>query len=125
MGRAIGLLGVLIALAIGAYIYTQQAKSVSKEAGNPRATIDVVGVKMDLNNLAQAERRYNAREGHYASIDQLRSAGDISMASDHRGPYAYSANTSDNGFTITASYSGPANPEAPQSLSIDENMQIH
>lgn len=125
MGRAIGLLGVLIALAIGAYIYTQQAKSVSKEAGNPRATIDLVGVKMDLNNLAQAERRYNAREGHYASIDQLRSAGDISMASDHRGPYAYSASTNDNGFTITASYSGPANPEAPQSLSIDENMQVH
>ena len=97
MGRAIGLLGVLIALAIGAYLYTQQAKSVSKEAGNPRATIDVVGVKMDLNNLAQAERRYNAREGHYASIDQLRSAGDITMASDHRGPYTYSATSSDNG----------------------------
>ena len=125
MGRAIGMLGVLIALAIGAYLYTQQAKSVSKEAGNPRATIDLVGVKMDLNNLAQAERRYNAREGHYASMDQLRSGGDIGMASDHRGPYRYSASTSDNGFAITANYSGPANPDAPQSLSIDENMQIH
>ena len=125
MGRSIGMIGVLITLAIGAYIYTQQAKSVSKEAGNPRATIDLVGVKMDLNNQAQAERRYNAREGHYASIDQLRSAGDISMASDHRGPYSYSASTSDNSFTITASYSGPPNSDAPQGLSIDENMQIH
>ena len=125
MGRTIGMLGVLIALAIGAYIYMQQAKSASTEAGNPRATIDVVGVKMDLNNLAQAERRYNAREGHYASLDQLRSAGDVTMAGDHRGPYAYSVSTSDNGFTITASYSGPPNPEAPQSLSIDENLQIH
>ncbi|HEV2112851.1 MAG TPA: hypothetical protein VGR50_01805 [Terriglobales bacterium] len=125
MGRAIGLLGVLIALAIGAYIYMQQAQSAGKEAGNPRATIDLVGVKMDLNNLAQAERRYQAREGHYATIDQLRSANDISMARDNRGPYTYSASASDTTFTITATYGGPANPDAPQSLSIDENMQIH
>lgn len=125
MGRAIGLLGVLIALAIGAYIYTQQAKSVGKEAGNPRATIDLVGVKMDLNNLAQAERRYQAREGHYGTLDQLRSGGDISMAGDHRGPYTYSASASDTSFTVTATYSGPPNPDAPQSLSIDENMQMH
>lgn len=125
MGRAIGLLGVLIALAIGAYLYTKSAKSSGKEAGNPRATIDVVGVKMDLNNLAQAERRYQTREGHYGTIDQLRSAGDISMARDNRGPYTYSASPGDTSFTITATYTGPPNSDVPASLTIDENMQIH
>ena len=125
MGRAIGLLGILIALAIGAYIYTQQAQIGGKEAGNPRATIDVVGVKMDLNNLAQAERRYQAHAGRFGTIDEMRSAGDISMARDNRGPYTYSASASDTSFTITATYGGPANPDAPASLSIDENMQIH
>ena|SRR5579864_1617243 len=125
MARVIGLMGVLLVLAIGAYLYVQQAQSAGKEAGNPRATVDLVGVKMDLDNLAQAEQRYQAREGHYATLDQLRSGGDISMASDHRGPYSYSASPGDNGFTITATYSGPPNPDAPQSLNIDENMQIH
>jgi len=42
--RVLGLIGLLIALVIGGYIYMQQAKSASKEAGNPRATVDVAGV---------------------------------------------------------------------------------
>lgn len=117
-------MGLLIALAIGGYIYMQQAKSVSKEAGNPRATVDVVGVRMDLVNMAQAERGYYAREGHYASLDDLRSSGDLMVRNDHRGFYAYSANYTDSGFTITATYSGPPNSEAPASLSVDQNMQV-
>jgi len=125
MGRAIGLLGVVIALCVGAWYYMQSAKSSGGEAGNPRATIDTVGVKMDLNNLAQAEKRYYARENKYASLAELRSAGDISMLSDHRGPYSYSISTSDSGFVVTATYSGPPNPEAPPSLSVDQDMQMH
>ena len=124
MPRVLGLIGLLIALVIGGYIYMQEAKSASKEAGNPRATVDVAGVKMDLISMAQAERGYYAREGHYASLDDLRSSGDLLVRSDRRGFYSYSANYTDSGFTITASYSGPPNGEAPQSLSVDENLQV-
>ena len=118
-------MGLLIAVAIGAYLYTQQAKSASREAGNPKATVDVVGVRMDLVNMAQAERSYYAREAHYASLNDLRASGDLLVHNDHRGFYSYSADYSDSGFNITASYSGPPNPEAPAAISIDQEMQVH
>jgi hypothetical protein len=123
MSRALGLIGVLIAAAIGFYLYTRQAQSVSQGTANPRATIDVAGVKNDLIALANAERRYFASEARYASIDELRSHGDISMPANGRGPFTYSAEVSDSGFRIVANYNGPPRPET-QNFSIDETMQI-
>jgi hypothetical protein len=130
MSRALGFVGLLIVLGLGAYIYMRQAQSVTPGGGaagstaTPRSTIDVVGVKNDLNALASAERRHFAADGKYVSIDELRSNGDISMPTDHRGPYSYSAETSDTGFRITATYSGPPNAGVPNTLSIDETMQL-
>jgi len=129
MSRALGFIGLLIVLGIGAYIYMRQTQAVTPGGGaggtaTPRSTIDVVGVKNDLIALANAERRHFASEGKYVSIDELRSSGDISMPTNHRGPYNYEAVTSDTSFRITATYSGPANPDVPQTLSIDETMQV-
>jgi hypothetical protein len=124
MGRSLGIIGLLIVLVVGSYLYIQQAKSSSQQAGNPRAAVDVTGVKMDLLNMAQAERAHFARENHYASLDDLHSAGDLTVLKDRRGFYTYSASYSDSGFRITATYSGPPNPEAPQTLGIDESMQV-
>jgi hypothetical protein len=123
MGRATAFLGVLIALATGAWLFTQRTQQPDM-AGNPRATVDVVGVKNDLIAMAQAERAYFARENRYASLDELRSARDISMVSNNRGPYVYTVDTSDSGFRITATYTGPPESQAVPSLSIDESMQI-
>lgn len=129
MSRSLGFIGLLIVLGIGAYLYMRQAQSVTPGGGaggtaTPRSTIDVVGVKNDLIALANAERRHFASEGKYVSIDELRSNGDISMPTNHRGPYTYDAETSDTTFRITATYSGPANPDVPQTLSIDGTMQV-
>jgi len=124
MSRSIGLIGVLLAAAVGFYLYTRQAQTVPQGTANPRATIDLAGVKNDLIALANAERRYFAAEGRYTSIDELRSHGDISMPSNSRGPFTYSAETSETGFRIVATYTGPPGPQAPQNLSIDETMQI-
>ena len=85
MGRVLGLLGLLFALAIGGYLWMERSRNMPEGAGNPRAAIDTVGVKNDLISLANAERRYFAREGKYASLDELRSAGDTNVQ-DHRGP---------------------------------------
>src|SRR5438270_8207670 len=123
MGKTVGFIGVLIAVAIGAYLYTQQAKSVSPGGASPKTTIDTVGVKNDLIAIANAERRRLASDGKYVSLDELRSNGDIKMSSDKRGPYTYSVETSDSGFRVTATYSGP-DEKAPRSLSIDQTMQI-
>ena len=124
MSRALGLIGVLIAAAIGFYLYTQQAQTASQGTANPRQTIDVTGVKNDLIAIAQAERRYYATEARYASIDELRTHGDISMPTNARGPFTYSAEVSETGFRIVATYAGAPGPDAAQNLSIDETMQI-
>ena len=123
MGKALGFIGVLLAVGVGAYLYTQQAQSVSPGGASPRATIDTVGVKNDLMAIANAERRRLASDGKYVSLDELRSNGDISMPSNTRGPYTYSVETSDSGFRLVATYSGP-DEKAPRSISIDQTMQI-
>jgi hypothetical protein len=129
MTRTFGFIGLLIVLGIGAYIFMRQTQAVTPGGGTaagatPRSTIDVVGVKNDLNALASAERRHFATDGKYVSIDELRSNGDISMPSNNRGPYSYSIETSDQGFRITATYSGPPNAGVPHTLSIDETMTM-
>ncbi len=125
MGRALGFIGLLVVVAVGFYVFTRQAESVAPAGGsNPRATIDLAGVKNDLVALANAERRHFAAEGKYVSIDELRSAGDISMATNRRGPYQYSAEISETSFRIVATHTGSADPGVPRAMSIDDTMQI-
>ncbi len=124
MSRAIAFLAVLAAVVVGAWYYMKSTQSASPAGtSNPTATVNLAGVKNDLVTLANAERRHFASEGKYVSIDELRSAGDISMPSNNRGPYSYSADVTATGFRITATCSG-ACAGLPASFSIDETMQI-
>jgi hypothetical protein len=103
----------------------KQAQSVvSGGSSNPTATVDLMGVRNDLLAMAQAERSHAAMKGSYASLDQLRADGDLAISRDSRGPYSYSAETSDGSFRIAARYSGPANSGMPKILKIDQTMQI-
>jgi len=126
MGRALGFVGLLIVLGVGLYIYKQQVVSTSAPGGstsNPRATIDVTGVRNDLVAIANAERRRYASDGKYVDISDLISNGDISMQTPSRGAFSYSSSVSDSGFKITATYSGN-DASVPKSMSIDQSMQI-
>ncbi len=125
MARTLGTLGLLIALAAGAYLYMKQTQAVSQAGtANPRATVDVVGVRNDLIAIANAERRRFASDGKYVSLDDLRSNGDISMPANGRGPWSYSSEVTDTGFRIVATYTGEPVAGSPRTLSIDETMQI-
>jgi len=127
MTRVFGFVGLLIVLGVGAYIYKQQIQATSAPGGataNPRATIDITGVKNDLIAIAGAERRHYASDGKYVSIDELISNGDISMQTPKRGAYSYSSDLSDEGFRIVATYSGDPNATGPKTLSIDQTMEI-
>ncbi len=126
MGRALGFIGLLLVVGVGFYIYTRQAESVSQgmPEGGPRAAIDVTGVKNDLLALAQAERRYLALEGRYATLDELRSSGEVSFPAAGRGPYVYSAEVSASSFRILATHQGTPPKGVPVNLVIDETMQI-
>jgi hypothetical protein len=125
MTRVLGLIGLLIAMAIGFYLYTKSTQTTSSAVGaaTPRAAIDVTGVRNDLLAFASAEKQQFALEGKYLSLDELRAKGTV-LPQDRRGPYSYSADVSATSFRITATYSGPEMAGAPKSLSIGETMQI-
>ena len=128
MRGLMSLLGLVIVLVIGQFIYRSYFTGPSGGAttmgsNNPRAVADVVGVKNDLLAMAQAERAYMALNGRYASLADLRQSGDLMIdpARDRQG-YYYSAQVSERSFLITATYTGPAT--GMPTLSIDESMQV-
>jgi len=125
MGRAFGFLSVVVVLAVGMYVYSRQAQSSSAVAGsnNPKAAVNLTGVKSDLIGIASAERRYFATEGKYASLDELISSNYLSMARQ-RPPYTYDVETSPNGFRVVATRSGDGTPGMPAQFSVDENMEF-
>ena len=121
MGRTLGLISVVIVVGIGSYVYTRQAQSVTSIGSNPETTVDVLAVRNDLMAIANAERRYWATNSRYASLDELRTSGDIEVPS--REAFTYSVETSDTGFRIVASYSG-SDPAAPKRISVDDAMRM-
>jgi len=125
MSRAFGFIALIIVVAVGAWFYMRQTQDVmSGGAKSPTATVDLIGVRNDLLAIAQAERSHAAMHGGFVSLDELRSQGELTMRRESRGPYTYSAETTDSNFRIVATYSGPENSGLPRTLSIDQTMEI-
>lgn len=125
MGRIFGFLSIVIVLGVGMYIYSKQVQSSSAPAGanNPKAAINITGVKADLISIASAERRYYASEGKYASFDELISSNYITVARQ-RPPYTYEIQSTSSGFRVVATRSGDNSSGTPAQLSVDENMDF-
>ena len=122
-----GIIALVIGAAIMLFVYrTQFSQTLSKENGGGSAiqAINATGVKNDLIAIAQAERTYQAQNGKYASLSDLVSGGTMSMTRDGRDGYTYSVETSADGFTVTARYSGPITPTPPTYV-VDQSMQVH
>jgi len=125
MSRVFSFVALLAVLVVGSWYYMRQAQTtMSAGTGNPTATVDLMGVRNDLLAMAQAERARFALKGNYASLDQMRADGDLTMAHTQRGPYTYSAETGANSFRIVATYTGPDAAGVAKTLSIDETMQV-
>jgi len=121
MGRILGLLGVVIAMAIGLYVYSSQIKTTEAVPGaNPATAANITGVKTDLLSIANAERGYLAQEGHYASFDELIS-GKYLTISGSRPPFTYDVEIENAGFRVTATRSGPG---SPAKIWVDETMEV-
>jgi hypothetical protein len=126
VGRLFGFLSLVCVLGVGMYIYSRQVQSSSAPAGanNPKASINITGVRSDLISIATAERRYFAAEGKYVSLDELVSSNYIAVVRQ-RPPYTYEVETSISGFRVVATCSGDnAAPGTPVQLSVDENMEF-
>ncbi len=128
MGRIFSFVALLAVLVVGAWYYMRQTQTTlfGGSGGNPNATstVDIVGIRSDLLAMAQAERTRNALKGSYASLDQMRAEGDLTMTHNQRGPYAYSADVGAGSFRIVATYNGPDAPGMVKTISIDETMEI-
>ena len=124
MGRGLGFISLILALAVGAYLYTNQLSNVTPGGAGQANAIDVTSVRMDLIAIAQAERTYFATNGKYATLDELLASGDTQITRNRRPNYTYSAETSNTGFRVIADYSGP-DPNATQRISVDETLTVH
>ena len=127
MRGILSFLSLVFVVAIGLMIYrsyfTGPGGVATMGTDNPRAVIDVTGVRNDLLMMAQAERTFRVLNGRYAPLAELQSNGNLAIdPARGRQGYAYSASVSGNSFTVTATYSGPAT--GMPTLSIDETMQI-
>lgn len=125
MGRIFGFLVLIVTVGVGIYLYAKQAQSSSAAAGasNPKAAINITGVRTDLMTIAQAERGYFASEGKYASFDELISSRSLTV-SRQRPPYTYEVQTSGSGFRVIATRSGDDASGTPAELSVDQDMQF-
>ena len=129
MSRVFGFIAVLIVVAAGMYLYMQQTKAVSPggvegNTANPRATIDLAGVKNDLLQFARAEQQHLASDGKYLSLQEMHAAGDTGLPADSRGPFTYSIDADATTFTVTATYNGPDTEGVPKALHVGPEMRI-
>jgi hypothetical protein len=124
--RALAGLLVAAALAFGVY-YLYLKKMPATDPGTaPTQAINLTGVRMDLLQIAQAERTYSAMNGSCASLDELLSSHSLAMERTEREGYAYSVSCSGTDFTATARHAtAPAgSPIRYPVLAIDQSMEV-
>jgi Tfp pilus assembly protein PilE len=93
--------------------------------------ISLIGVKNDLISIAQAERLYYTQNGSYTDLSTLTSSGTMNITRTSRDGYTYSAETSGNTFTVTATYTPPpvenpagVTPPHFPTFTIDQSMEV-
>jgi hypothetical protein len=124
MRASLGLIGLLIVLGIGYYIYSSQIGQVADDKPAIQQ-INLTAIRSDLLSLGQAERLFFAANGSYATLEQLRSSGVMSSIPEgNRSGYRYTAEVDGaSHFRITANPPGSSSGDLP-TFSIDETMQI-
>src|SRR5258707_11761980 len=86
----------------GVYIlYLKRIPTVAEGTVATQA-ISLTGVKMDLLQIAKAERSSIGVSGHFMTIDELLASGSISLLRPERDGYSFSVECSGNGFFLIA-----------------------
>jgi hypothetical protein len=108
------------------YFYTKQMPTTDPGTA-PTQAISLTGVRMDLLQMAQAERTYMASNGHCGSLDDLSSSGTMNLSRTERDGYSYDVKCGDGqDFSIVAHHA-PAPTDSSiryPILAIDQNMQV-
>lgn len=110
----------------GVYILYLKRIPTAAEGTVATQAVSLTGVKMDLLQIAKAERMSIGAEGHCMSMDELLSSGSMSLSRPERDGYTYSVECSGNDFTVTARHApAPAGAGSRYpAMSIDQSMQV-
>lgn len=117
------IVGLLVALGIGYFLYTKSLTRAGVTDAPPQQTIDTIDIKTNLMNIAQAERTYLVSHGAYGTLEQLQQDGPPALPTDNRG-YVFSVTP--NGAQSFAAVATPTDPNKPgwPTLTIDEKMVV-
>ena len=118
------------ALLFVVYHFSLKRMPATDEGTAPTQAISLTGVRMDLLQIAQAERAYIATNGHCASLDELISSNSLSLTSTERDGYSYTVDCSGGGFSAFSASARhlPAPAGSPiryPNLAIDSTMEVH
>lgn len=120
--RIFAILGVVLALGVGIYLYERSAPSLP--AGeSPTEQIDTVAIRQRLLTIAETERRYQASNGSYATLEQLSQENLLPGGTEQRGYRFTAVVNGSSGFTITAT-PVDTNKAGWPTLVVTEGMQV-
>src|ERR1700732_810019 len=124
--RVLALLLVSSALLLGAYVFYLKKLPTTDSGTAATQAISLTGVRIDLLQIAQAERAYVASNGSCAALPDLISSNILAMTRTERDGYSYSLECSGGEFNAVALHA-PAPAGSPiryPNLTIDQNMQV-
>ncbi len=117
---------VTVGFLFGVYLlYVKRIPTVAEGTASTQA-INLTGVKMDLLQIAKAERNSIGVDGHCMTMDELLASGSMSLSRPERDGYSYSVDCSGNDFTVTARHA-PAPAGSPiryPAYQMDQTMQV-
>ena len=120
--RALGLVGLLVVLGCGFYIYQRSAASSLGDT-SPQEQIDTVAIRQRLLAIGQTEKQYMATHGKYATLEQLGEDSLLPGGTEQRG-YTFTAQVNGaSGFKITATPTDDNKGNWP-TLEITESMTV-
>jgi hypothetical protein len=125
--RALALVLVAALIVFGVYQFYLKKMPTTDAGTASTQAINLTGVRMDLLQIAQAERGNLALNSKCAPMDELISSGSLSMARPGREGYAYEVNCGSGAdFEVVARHA-PAPEGSPiryPILAIDSSMQV-
>ena len=120
--RMLGLVGLLVVLGCGFYIYQRSATSSLGDT-SPEEQVDTIAIRQRLITIAQAEKQYMATHGKYATLEQLSDESLLPGGTEQRG-YTFTAVVNGGtGFTITATPTDD-DKEGWPTVEITESMKV-
>jgi hypothetical protein len=120
--RAFGLVGLVIVLGVGFYLFNRSANT-GPGGMMPQQQVDATAIRQQLLVIGQAERQYLVAHGSYATLEQLSQDQLLPGGTELRGYTLSATATGSDHFTITATPTDPVKSGWP-TLEVTERMEV-